>query len=440
MTRWTRTVLAAVGAVSAAWAVMPAASRTVRAGDLEAEPIRYSKAMDDNPAGRLARKLEAGTAALESQRDLGRLRAVLKALEVPESSQVLVFSKTSLQAHRIGPRTPRALYFNDDVYVGFCKGGEVVEVSAADPALGTVFYTLNQSADEPARLTRQGDNCLICHGSSRNHGLPGHLVRSVYVDREGYPILSAGGRLITHESPFEVRWGGWYVTGTHGSQRHLGNLAVAGRDLNPERVDNSQGQNVTDLSTRFETGDYLTPHSDLVALMVLEHQAEMHNLIARATLQGRMALHDEAALNRELGRPAGERWGSTESRLKAAAEPVARYMLFAGEPPLAEPVKGTSSFAADYAARGPKDSKGRSLRELDLKRRLLRYPCSPLIYSKSFDAMPREVRDRVLRRMLEVLSGRDTSKDFAHLSAEDRRAILEILRETKPDLPEEWHR
>ena len=408
------------------------------AQDFEREPINYLTSLTDNPVSRLETRLEKGEAHLEHEDRRGYLKSLLKELDVPISSQTLVFSKTSLQRNRIAPRTPRAIYFNDEMYVGFCQHGEVLELSAVDPALGAVFYTLSQEATETPKPTRQNDNCLLCHGSSNTRGVPGHLVRSVYVDAGGLPVLSMGTQRVDHSSPIEKRWGGWYVTGTHGNQSHLGNLVISST-RQTEPVDNAAGQNVTELDSRFKTSAYLSPHSDLVALMVLEHQAEAHNLLTRANFQTREALHSEAGLNRDLKEPQEHRWESTTTRIRNASEALVKYLLFCGETPITSKLQGTTTFAAEFSQRGPRDSKGRSLRDFDLERRLFKYPCSYLIYSRSFDALPVEAKDVVLRRMWEVLSGTDRSREFAHLSDEDRTAILEILRETKPGLPAEWN-
>src|SRR5262249_7816417 len=220
-------------------AALPIAG-TVRGDDIEAEPINYAKAPVDNAISRLEQRLAAGKAALKHEPDVGYLRSLLRELNVPTSSQTLVFSKTSLQRHRIGPTRPRAIYFGDDVYVGFCQRGDVVEVTAIDPALGAVFYTLDQKSPDRPRFTRQSDTCTICHGSSANQGLPGNLVRSVYPDRDGLPILSAGSHRIDHTSPLDERWGGWYVSGTSGKQKHLGNLMLEGNP-DPNSIDNTKG-------------------------------------------------------------------------------------------------------------------------------------------------------------------------------------------------------
>lgn len=347
-----------------------------------------------------------------------------------------MFSKTSLQRSRIGPKTPRALYFNDDVTVGFCQKGEVLEVAAGDPNLGTMFYTVEQRPDRPVRFTRQTESCLLCHGSSSNQGFPGHLVRSVAPDSRGELVLSRGSKRVDHSTPLEDRWGGWYVTGKSGKQSHMGNQIVGGWSLAGE--DQPDAANVTDLRTYFTVASYLTPHSDLVALMVLEHQCEAHNRLTRAAFQTRLALHEQSELNKAFGENAGYRSEGTTRRIEWACEPVVQYLLFSEEAKLTEPVTGTSEFAREFAARGPFDSQKRSLREFDLKTRMFRYPLSYVIYSRQFDGLPAEAKERIYRRLWEVLTGKDGTKPFAHLSKKDREAVLEILQETKAELPAYW--
>src|SRR5262245_37198501 len=417
--------------------VIAAAPRVVRGQEFEQEPIHYSKSQPVNRVSRLLDQIASGEKLLTHEEQFGYLRDLLQRLEVPVSSQMLVYSKTSLQRQRISPRMPRALYFSDDVYVGFCQGGEVLEISTVDPQLGTVFYTLDQEFSARPRIQRQTDNCLICHGSSMTRETPGQVLRSVFTAADGLPVLSAGSYRIDQTSPLEKRWGGWYVTGTHGGQKHLGNLIVRGR-ANPDEIDNSGGLNQTNLAERFDTSAYLTPHSDIVALLVLEHQADAHNHLTRANFQTRQAMHYQQALNRELGEPADRIWDSTKSRIKSACEPLVEYLLFSGEAPLTARVHGTSDFIEEFARRGPRDSQGRSLRDFDLTQRIFKHPCSYLVYSPSFAGLPSEAREYVLRRMWEVLSGQDQAGKFAHLSTADRQAILEILRETLPQLPDYW--
>lgn len=409
----------------------------VLAGDLDAPPINYSKAKANNAITQLEAKLKDKSVAAKPDDEFGYLKAVLTALDVPMSSQVLVFSKTSLQRNRISPKTPRAIYFNDDVSVGFCRGGDVGEVTVSDPKLGTVYYTFDQDTSAPLAFTRQTESCLICHGSSRTQGFPGHLVRSVSADSKGEMLLSLGSKTVDHSTPFEDRWGGWYVTGTSGKQTHQGNQIVGGWNW-AEKDKQPASENVTDLKPYFTVGNYLTPHSDLVALMVLEHQGETHNRLTRANFVTRQALHEQAELNKAFGDPPTTRSESITKRINWTSEAVVKYLLFCEEAKLTDTVAGTSDFAKEFAARGPFDAKKRSLREFDLKTRLFKYPLSYLVYSKAFDALPAEAKERVYLRLWEVLTEKDTSKEFAHLSKEDRTAVLEILRDTKPDLPAYW--
>jgi hypothetical protein len=403
--------------------------------DIERAPIHYGTAPTDDAVTALRARIRKGTVELKHEDPHGYLRSLLRELDVPISSQVLVFSKTSLQRSRIGPRTPRAIYFNDEVTIGFCQRGDVLEIAAADPNLGTVFYTLDQNPAKGAAFTRQTESCLICHGSSSNQGFPGHLIRSVSPDHSGELVLSRGSKRVDHSTPFEDRWGGWYVTGKSGKQGHMGNRLVGGW---PGLDEDAGGANITDLKPFFTVGNYLTSHSDLVALMVLEHQCEMHNRLGRANFQVRLALHEQSELNKAFGEQSSYRSEGITRRIQWACEPVVKYLLFHDEAKLTEPVAGTSDFATEFAARGPFDSKKRSLREFDLKTRMFRYPMSYAIYSRVFDGLPTEAKERIYLRLWEVLTGRDQSREFAHLSAEDRRNVLEILRETKAGLPDYW--
>ena len=428
MNRYLLVVLGMAASTAGLWA---------QAIDVDREPINYKSAPAENPIALLQERIRRGEVKLTYDDERGYLPSLLKALDVPTSSQVLVFSKTSFQRERITPKTPRAIYFNDDVFVGFCLRGDVLELSAADSRLGTAFYSLDQEPVDKPLFRRQNDNCLICHASSSTQGAPGHLVRSVFTDRLGMPILSAGTYRTEHGSQFSERWGGWYVTGTHGKQEHMGNLIVQDK-RNPQAEGNVAGQNVTDLRDRFTVANYLTPHSDIVALLVFEHQCEGHNRIARANILTRQALHHEATLNKELGEPADKRWDSVTRRIQAAGEPLVQYLLFSGETKLTEPVRGTSGFTEEFAQRGPRDQQGRSLRQFDLTTRMFKYPCSYLIYSKYFAVLPTQVKDYVFKRLHEVLTGKDTTPQFQHLTPADRKAVLEILRETLPGLPDSW--
>jgi hypothetical protein len=273
------------------------------------------------------------------------------------------------------------------------------------------------------------------------HGVPGLLVRSVFSDGDGMPILPAGTFLTTHESPLKDRWGGWYVTGSTGAhQPHMGNTLWAEQEGGEAKPLSQPGVAMKDLTQKIDTTKYLTPHSDVVALMVLEHQVEAHNRITQESYGTVRALHDEKVMADALGEPleAGKHSQSTLGRIGRSCEPLVEYLLFSGETRLNGPVEGSSAFASEFAARGPRDSKGRSLREFDLKSRLFRYPCSYLVYSRAMDALPQAAKSYISQRLGEVLSGRDQSKPFAHLSNADRTAIAEILRETEPEIAAPW--
>jgi hypothetical protein len=189
-----------------------------------------------------------------------------------------------------------------------------------------------------------------------------------------------------------------------------------------------------------------------VALLVLGHQTQMHNLITLTNYRTRLALY---ALAKQGG--TGDAAGAasvdtlsataplpenTRQQFERPAEQLLRYLLFANETALPnldpKQIVAASQFAREFAARGPRDSKGRSLRDFDLHTRIFRYPCSYLIYSAAFDALPGPAKAYVYQRLLQILSGQDQSADFAALSASDRQAIFEILLETKPGLPPEW--
>ncbi len=395
--------------------------------------IAYSKTATTDPVARLQRRIDSGEVALKSEPHLGYLRAILRELNVPISSQSLVFSKTSFQFTQIAPRRPRALYFNDEVYVGSVQGSKLLEFASVDPKLGAVFYTLDEEEKGPPRFHREVYFCLICHDSSAiTGGVPGFMTLSVMPDKEGNAIRSAPANAMSDQTPFSERWGGWYVTGTHGAQHHRGNmLATVATASMLDRMDWSKGANLTKLDEHIDIAEYLTPSSDIVALIALTHQTRMHNLITRANYETQRALRDEESTSSGSG-PAGGYSGVTRERIRAAVEPLVRGMLFVNEAPLTDSVRGVSTYVTEFEKSGVRDHKGRSLKDLDLNRRFLRYPLSYLIYSPSFDALPDPAKAYFYERVSSILSGTDTAT-FGHLSAEDRAAIREILMDTKPD-------
>jgi hypothetical protein len=387
-------------------------------GGLDHPAIQYAGRPVDNAVARLNRRLEEGKARLRFDGPQGYLRSVLQALEIPVESQVVVFSKTSLQARIISPANPRTIFFNESVSAAWVRGEPFVELAAEDPRQGVIFYTLDQNPAEPPRFARR-DFCLSCHESYSSLGVPGMLSRSVFPGRDGAPLRQFGDYLIDHRSPWEQRWGGYYVTGKSASLRHMGNGTIAGTSQ-PESLLTLEIP--SSLQGKFETDAYLSPYSDIVALQVFEHQMHMTNLLTRAGWEVRAALHD------------GKR-DALDRILSDTARELVDYMLFIDEVPLPGRVQSTSGFAEKFVLRGPRDSRGRSLRELNLENRLMRYPCSFMIYGEAFDGLPEEMRGAIYRRMWQVLSGKETDRRYARLSLSDRTAILEILRDTKEGLP-----
>ncbi|HVJ84844.1 MAG TPA: hypothetical protein VM452_04320 [Caulifigura sp.] len=420
----------------AAVALLLAAGFVRGADGFDLPPIEYTATTPVNAVSELQARIDSGK-PLTHEETLGYLRAVLAGLDIPVESQALVFSQTSLQRHVISPETPRAIYFNDDVYVGYCKNGDVLEISTADSRLGTVFYTLNQRPAAKPQFTRQTEHCLQCHHSSRTDGVPGHLVRSLFVGKQGMPIFSGGSYNVDHTTPFKDRWGGWYVTGTHGEQTHLGNLVLTTSDV-PAVVDNVAGQNAKAIPESIDRAAYLSPHSDIVAHLVLAHQVLVHNRITKANFTARQALAADAEMRKILGEKEDRLLDSTRRRIANAGEDLVEALLFVEEAPLTAPVEGTSGFRQAFTKRGPRDARGRSLREFDLKTRIFKYPCSYLIGSESFLKLPTEMLDVVWDRLEAVLIDGEDAKKYGHLTEDDRRAIVEILRETHPQAAARW--
>jgi hypothetical protein len=379
--------------------------------------IRYTATEPTEAVTELNRRLADGSVKLQFDPTSGYLVSVLDALKVPVDSQALVFSQTSLQGPKIHIDNPRAIYFSDSVSVGWVRGGDILEIAAHDPKQGVIFYALDQKETATPQLARN-NQCLSCHLSWDTLGVPGLTVQSVHPLPD--EISYVNGYTTAHTSPLEQRWGGWWVTGNHGGARHMGNIPVMPAEKGKAKLANPR-QVLQSVDGLFDLKGYPTPYSDVVAMMVLAHQTHMTNLITRIGWEARLA---EAVPGNDA-----------TQRVREAAIDLVDYMLFVYEAPFAGPMQGSSGFAASFAARGPRDSKGRSLRELDLRQHLFRYPCSYMIYTEAFEALPPAAKAAVYGRMWDVLSGRDTHQRYKRLTAADRQAIIQILRDTKQDLP-----
>jgi hypothetical protein len=423
-----RTVVGAVVACTSLWGQAAQIPDNFVSGEHPA--IQYGKAPLDDPATRLMKQINAGTLKLERAKGpnaaLGYLPAILKAFDIDPASQQLVFSKTSFQATRISPRNPRAIYFNDAVTIGYVRGSDTLEVTSLDPKQGIIFYTFDNSPPvDPKNIQKPSfdrrDVCLQCHHSPGTLGVPGLMIASVYPDGDGLPAFRGAQALTDHRTPLEERWGGWYVTGTHGDMRHRGN-AMGHDRAHPDVLDMRDSQNQVDLTKKFDQAGYLEHSSDIVALLTHEHQIRMINYIVRTGWESRILARDPS--NTVL-----------RKQLDDDIDDMVGYLLFSPEARFSAKVAGNTAFAKNFTARGPKDSKGRSLRDFNLTTRLFEYPLSYMIYSEAFDALPDTVREQVYSRLHSVLTGRDNSVRYVRLSAETRQAILEILRETKKGLP-----
>lgn len=381
------------------------------------EPIRYSDTMATDPLAKLAKKLEDGGLKGEVGHGLKVLEFVLSELKVPKESQVLVFSKTSLQNSRISPQNPRCLFFSENAYVGYVPGG-AVEVIVHDAVLGPVFYLVEPDSDGKLNIERDTNRCLSCHATSRTENVPGMLVRSVYAEDNGHPILQLGTHDTAHESPLADRWGGWFVTG-RSSLPHLGNRVFKeDSDLTPSRIP------IKSVSGLVDVQNYLRPTSDIVALLVLEHQVKMHNLINAAAMNYRRSVYFMKILNPE----ADPAQGSAGEIADSGAKDIVNYLFFKDESDLGDGVEGDPSFQQQFVNRFPKTKDGDSLAEFRLYGRIFKNRCSYMVYSEAFKGMPPVLKQKVIARMKLVLTGE--VEGFEYLKKSERDRIDATLSET----------
>jgi hypothetical protein len=405
---------------------------SVEAGQefFELPPIRYSQTASQDAVAKMAAEIESGDWVVGNVDGKTFLKAVLNKLKVPKESQVLVFSKTSLQNSLINQRNPRSIYFSMDAYVGWVPGGKV-EVIIEDEKLGPVFYTIDPPfGDRPAKVVRATDSCLQCHATSRTSGVPGMFIRSVVPDQNSHPILSAGTSLVTDSTPLKERWGGWYVSGTS-DHPHLGNRwipesALDGVEMKPEVSSHE------DLSSLIDTGKYLQPTSDIVALMVLEHQCRTHNLMTKAKMGYQRALYFQKSYSEgeDLNSQEGMSWKTADS----SAKEIVDAFLFADEvDPGGDGVEGSEKFAEAFKRGGVKTAKGKSLRDFRLYGRIFKNRCSYMIHSQAFKGLPELVRERVFHHLREEL-GKEAGN---HLSSREKKTLRAILEETVPGFKSE---
>lgn len=407
------------------------------AEDYEEAPIRYSTVEPADRIAELSKQIEAGTFEFDrSGNEKTFLRSVLKTLGVPEASQVLVFSKTSKQNDHISPQRPRAIYFSDEFYIGWVQGGDI-EVISTDPELGPVFYLLKvpRSEQQRTRFIRDND-CLRCHAGLTRHRIPGLLVRSVYTDDRGFPILSAGTHFTEHDSPLKERWGGWYVTGSHGEMRHMGNTVAIENEDGSATLDTEIGANLSKLTGLIDTEPYIRDDSDIVSLMVLEHQVTAHNAIIAASYVSRQAIYRNRMLAQFLDHEPDQFTETTQSVLDHQADDLLRALFFCGEFQLGGfGVEGGEAFQDAFQANSRRAANGKSLKDLQLLSRLFKYRCSYMIYSTTFTNLPKPFKDMVFEKLVNILESESPPDDFQHLGDREREQIHQILTETLDGFP-----
>lgn len=405
----------------------------------EQAPIFYSATRPNDAAMRLERLQEQGKASIDRSTHWTALHSLLKHFGIPESSQVMVFSKTSKQNDLISPATPRVIYFGDEAYVGYSVGG-AMEVSTIDPKLGPIFYLADPDTppEQPLRFVRD-QSCLSCHGGPFSPDVPGLLVRSVCPDDSGHPIMSQGSRVVDTTTPFEDRWGGWYVTGRHGSLVHQGNV-VAKENGESVALDLKPGQNLTSLDDLFDTSPYPRKTSDIVALMVLEHQTSTQNALTKANHAALRAMHMQQSLQKELGEPLlPEPTGTARRIIDHCAEDVLDALLFKDEAALPEGgIEGSAEFQTAFVEQAKRSRDGRSLKDFQLLTRLFKYRCSYLIHGITFRHLTPPLKQTVLAKLWQVLQGKEPTQRYDYLGGSECQHISRILVETLPDLPAEW--
>lgn len=314
---------------------------------------RFSKVMTANPA-------------LDTSGELPFLRSLLKALEIPVSSQLLVYSATSLQSAIVNPYNPRAIYFNDDTSVGFIPGGRI-EISSLDPHAGMVFFIFERllpPANVAPKFVRS-DRCMNCHADTPSNNLPGLVVHSVAVTNDGSSLRTYRRDEMGHTVSLSQRFGGWHLTGQSGLATSHANLLC--------RLDGDKLiEQPIPVGKLFEITRYPLPTSDILPHLVHEHQVGFLNLVVQA-----IYLHRE----------------NDETQMTALAKKFADYILFANEAKLPPGIVGDAAYARDFQSLGP--ASGKPMRDFDLKARIFKYPASYLILSTPWQAVPPSVRRKI---------------------------------------------
>jgi hypothetical protein len=400
----------------------------------ERSPISYSSATPKDSISILAAKLTSGEIRLEGD-EKQIVLSLLRKLGIPKESQMLVFSKTSFQKDRISPAHPRAIYFSDEVYVGWCPGG-LVEVAAIDPILGPVFYSFDPHADRQAKGFSRDSDCLRCHGGTFVRDIPGLLARSVFTDSGGQPLLSLGSELVNVSTPIEKRWGGWYVTALRAGPGHRGNLILS-TENEPSPDETARSANLKSIEKLVDTRPYLVRSSDITALLVFEHQVSVQNVLTKANQECLQMIAYQKNLQKELKESVTDEpaYQSVRHVFAEASQQVLDALLCKDEAALpAGGIQGVGGFAEAFVGKETIPS----LKELDLDQRLFKYRCSYLIRSISFDSLQPALRRRVLLRLWRVLTDPPAEPRYDYLEEKERDTIRNIVFSCVRNLPAVW--
>ena len=381
--------------------------------------VDYFAKKANDPVVRLQDRLQSGKVKLKSDSNHGYLKSLLSHLDVPLSSQLLVFSKTARAPGLVSPASPRAVFFNELVSVAWIQGAREIELTAVDPIRGIMFYTLDQPdngrAQSPPSFGRNRQ-CLACHSGRSSLEVPGLLLRGFQTDRTGRMLF--GFSRVTHDMAYNRRWGGWYVTGAPKGLVHRGNL-FSEPENEKHKLKPGFLSSLPDLKSRGDFSTWPAPSSDFVAHLVLAHQVHGTNLLIRVGMETRL------------------------NRRSDAEDRLIRYLVFSDEPPMKLTRPDASDcrrrqYARWFEAKGKRASNGDSLREFDLTNRLFKNRLSYLVNTPLFDQLPDDARERLLRRLWQGLTHDEPEQAFRHLEKDERARIIGIVRATKNNLPRYW--
>lgn len=414
------------------------AAAQVSFNDYDQPPHNYYEGEARDPVSILRRQIASGEKTPDTTSARAYVDWLLRELRIAPASQTMVFSRTGLQRKVVSPHNPRALFFNDQTYMTWIPGG-MIELASYDPERGPLFFILEGTEKQPPAAVRynQRKSCLTgCHAGSATNYLPGLLARSLYVDATGNPAnVDASGIVVNaignhenmfHTMPLRERWGGWFVTGAPEKTGHIGNILFPSRGGAPAAAPSPGAA-----PAAYPHG----PSSDVLALMMQDHQIGLLNTLYESLYRWRNALFHVNEKRRKAGQPALAQLEGVElADVLEHVEKTVRQFLFADEAALPEGgVRGDAAFIAAFQKEKRADAKGRSLRDFDLRARLMKHRCSHMILSPQFQGMPAPFRAVVFRRIREVLEAREPAAGCEHLPADERAAILDILQATAPD-------